>query len=305
MSMRALRPILRERGWKAEKLTAVGLNDLILTRPDGKVLKIAATTPPTTTVYGLHVADNKMATYELLKRIGVPQPETVLVKQPEDARAMLEKYGTIVMKPVDGAHGNGVTTGIRTLEDVEIALTRAKAASPLLDVAIVQPQLETEKPELRVICVDYRFVIAIARIPAAVTGDGVHTAVELIEIENRTLRTAPYASDLAYIDRESALRYLGEKAQIVPPAGEKMRVSPICNLGQGGTVEDWSAQLSDEQKQMAEQIARTAELGVIGIDFFGDQVIEINAAPSLYYPLADKAAALKGVEAYVNYLERL
>ena len=48
VSMRALRKILQERGWKAEKLVAEGPNDILLTRPDGKEIRIASSTPPTT-----------------------------------------------------------------------------------------------------------------------------------------------------------------------------------------------------------------------------------------------------------------
>lgn len=305
MSMKALRKVLSARGWKMEKLSRTGLNDLILTRPDRKVLKIAATTPPTTTVYGLHLADNKMMTYELLKELGVKQPETVVVETVEDAKGLLEKYGEIVIKPVDGAHGNGVTTEIRDLAEVESAIVKARAASQLLDAAVAQPQLRSERPELRLICIDYKFVLAAARIPAAVTGDGVHNLGELIEIENKTMRTEAYASDLALIEKESALRYLGDKVDMVPELGEKVRVSPICNIGQGGTVEDYTEIVSDEVKVMAERIARAAELPVVGIDLFGDEVIEINAAPSLYWPFPDKARAVRAIEVYADYLERL
>lgn len=305
MSMKALRKVLAGRGWKMEKLSRVGLNDLILTRPDGKVLKIAATTPPATTVYGLHLADNKLMTYELLKNLGVAQPETIAVKTVEDVREFLEKYGEIVIKPVDGAHGNGVTTQIRSLEEAEAAILKARAASQLLDAAVAQPQLRSEQPEVRVICIDYKFVLAAARIPAMVTGDGTHTVGELIEIENTTIRTEAYASDLAFIEKDSALRYLGEKVDVVPDAGEKVRVSPICNLGQGGTVEDWTDIVTDDVKEMVEKIAKAAELPVIGVDLFGDQVLEINAAPLLYWPFADKQKANRAIEAYADYLGRL
>lgn len=305
MSMKALRNVLGARGWKMEKLSRVGLNDLVVTRPDGKVLKIAATTPPATTVYALHLADNKMMTYELLKEMGVAQPETIIVTEAGDARELLEKYGEIVVKPVDGAHGNGVTTGIKNLDEVEEAIRKAQEASQLLKAAVAQPQLVNNEPELRVICIDYKFVLAAARIPAAVTGDGIHTVEELIEIENETKRTRAYESDLAFIERESALRYLGEKAKTIPKEDEKVRVSPICNIGQGGTVEDYSEKVSEEMKRMAEEIARAAELPVIGIDWFGDKVIEINAAPSLYWPFADKQKAKRAIEAYADYLEKL
>lgn len=304
MSMRILRKKLQERGWRAYKLAYDDLNNLILVRPDGKELRIASSTPPTTNVFALRLADNKLASYNLLQQIDVPQPETIALHSQEDAKQLLDKYGTIVIKPVDGAHGDGVTTGILRLDQVEPAIQKAVEASQLIKVAIGQPQLSLDALELRVICINYKFIEAIARIPAHVTGDGKHSLVELIDLENATIRTEPYKSDLAYIDRSMALNFLGERHDEIPAADETVRVVASCNLGQGGTVEDYSALISEEMKAMAEKIALVAQLPVIGIDFYDDQVIEFNACPSLYYPTTDTTST-KAIDAYIDYLTQL
>lgn len=303
MSMRHFRRILQERGWKAEKFYPGSLSDLVLTRPDGKELRIYSSTPPTTSVFALHLADNKMMTQALLKLLDVPHPETVEAS-PETVQDFLDRYGTVVIKPIDGAHGNGITIGVTDLEEAAAAIERAKAASPALGTAIVQPQLPLDALELRVICINYCFVEAIARIPAAVTGDGEHTLMELIDSENATLRSEAYKSDLAYIDRNLAVKFLGERQEEIPAAGEKVRVVASCNVGQGGTTEDYSDKITTEMREMSEKIAKAAQLPVIGIDFYGDQVIEVNACPSLYYPTGDDAAT-RAVYAYVDYLEQL
>ncbi len=304
MSMRVLRKKLQERGWQAYKLASDDLNNLILVRPDGKELRIASSTPPTTNVFALRLADSKLASYNLLQQIDIPQPETIVLHSSEDAKQLLEKYSTIVIKPVDGAHGRGVTTGITQPNQIEPAIQKAVMASPTAKFAIAQPQLPADALELRVICINYKFIEAIARIPAHVTGDGKHSLIELIDLENTTLRTDPYKSDLSYIDRPMALNFLGERQNEIPAAGEKVRVVASCNLGQGGTAEDYSASVSDEMKAMAEKIALAAQLPVIGIDFYGDQVIEFNACPSLYYPTGD-AASTKAIDAYIDYLAEL
>lgn len=305
VSMRILRKILQKKGWKAEKLCTEGLNNLILTRPDGKQLRVASSTPPTTSAFAQRVANDKLATYAMLQTLGISQPETVAVRELKDAQGMLRKYGKLVIKPVDGAHGLGVMTGISTDEQLAMAIEKAIAESPELGYAIAQPHLKSEVPELRIICIDYQFVLAVARIPARVTGDGEHNIMELIDFENQTLRAKPYTSNLAHINKDSALAFLGEKVSEIPTKGEKVFVSSICNVGQGGTVEDHSDRITLEQKAQAELIARTMELPVIGIDYFGDQVIEVNACPSLHYPLMEPEKASRCVEEYVNYLERL
>lgn len=303
MSMRHLRKILKERGWKAQKLCLESENNLILTRPDGKEIRVASSTPPTTSVYALRLADNKMMSYALLAGLGVKQPETVVVRTAEESWPMIEKYGSIAIKPIDGAHGNGVTVGVKTSEEAAKAIEVASANSPLMGLAIAQPQLPVDELEVRAICIDYKFVMAVARIPAQVTGDGEHNIRELIELENSTIRMAPYQGELAYINLGMAEKFLGERITEVPAAREKVRVVASCNVGQGGTAVDYSEKFSPEMREMAEKIARAAELPVIGIDFYGDEVIEVNACPSLYYPVGPTATRV--VEAYVDYLSTL
>ena len=191
MSMRFFRESLKKRGWQAEKLCAESLNNLILTRPDGVTIRIASSTPPTTSVYSLRLADNKLMSYELLRELGVPQPEAVAARTAAEVLPMIEKYGSVVVKPIDGAHGNGVTVGVKDAAGAETAIEKAMEASPDMKLAIVQPQLPVDEIERRVICIDYQFVVAVARIPARVTGDGQSTIAELIKRENETIRTAP------------------------------------------------------------------------------------------------------------------
>ena len=242
--------------------------------------------------------------YELLRELGVPQPEAVAARTAAEVLPMIEKYGSVVVKPIDGAHGNGVTVGVKDAAGAETAIEKAMEASPDMKLAIVQPQLPVDEIERRVICIDYQFVVAVARIPARVTGDGQSTIAELIKRENETIRTAPYQGELAYIDFEAAERFLGDKIHLVPAAGKRVRVVASCNVGQGGTAEDYSGDFSAEQRELAEKIARASELPVVGIDYYGDQVIEINACPSLYYPTGDESAT-RAVEAYIEYLAKI
>lgn len=302
MTTKALQKILKERGWTAEFLR--GTHQYVFAkRKDGKVFKIAGSAPEATSLFAGRIADDKLATYELLKKIGVKQAETE-VASAASISYLLDKYGKIVVKPIDGAHGNGITTNITNFETAMEAVETAKKFSPS-GMVIAQQQLDFTGFETRVICINYRFVEALSRIPAHVTGDGEHTVSELIDIENNTTRTEAYKSNLAFIDREYAERYMAEKGNkdYVPAKNEKVQVIKMCNIGRGGTVEDVTDEFTSEQKALADRIAKTLDLPVVGIDFFGDYVLEVNASPSLYYPL-DGPRASFGVEKLVEYLER-
>ena len=302
MTTASLQRILEERGWRAKFLR--GTHQYIFAeRPDGETFNIAGSAPEMTSRFSGIIADDKLATYELLKDLGVPQAETKIATA-ASISALLSKYGRIVIKPIDGAHGNGITTGITNLDDALIALELAEKFSDS-GRALVQQQLDFDGPETRAICIDYKFVEALNRIPAQVTGDGTHTVSELIDIENSTIRTEAYKSSLAFIDREYAEQYMREKnnANYVPKPDEKVQVIKMCNIGRGGTVEDVSESFSDDKKQLSKCIATALDLPVIGIDFLGDYVLEVNASPSLYYPLPDEKKANFGVEKLVDYLE--
>lgn len=318
-SVAELRKVLVRRGWSQGQLIR-GLHQyLILTRPDGRRLKLASAMPTTTSGFALHVADDKLATYFFLRDLNIPQPDTYLLRgESADklrlAQRLLDNHSTIVIKPVDGAHGHGVSLNLTADSDLAAAIRLAEEFSPS-GRALAQEQLTGQTPEVRVICIDGHYVCAIERIPAAVTGDGSHTVAELIDLENDTKRTAPYRSDLSRIDVRLATEYLRELARSrglapdsylhsVPAAGESYPVTNVCNIGLGGTAHDITDSFSPALAQQSETIARAFELPVVGIDYFGDKVLELNANPSLYYPTGTPRATL-ALERLVDYLERL
>ena len=301
-STRTLQKILKERGWTADFIR--GTNQFVIAkRKDGKIFKIAGTAPEQTSTFASRIAEDKLATYELLKQINIKQAETHIASAASISH-LLGKYGKIVIKPLDGAHGNGITTNITKFEDAIAAMETALLFSPS-GKAIAQQQLEYDGYETRVICINYKYVEAFSRVPAQVTGDGEHTVSDLIDIENNTIRTEAYKSNLAFIDREYADKYIHEMniADNIPARGEKVQVVKMCNIGRGGTVVDITDEFPEEKRAIADRIARILDLPVVGIDFVGDYVLEVNASPSLYYPV-DGPRAEYGVQKLVDYLER-
>lgn len=307
MSLKAFVEILKKKGWPKAKIIRGDRVFLELTRPDGEILRTHFLTSPTTSYFSGMIASDKLASYFLLEKAGAKQPETWIVPEDSAKRAelftrMINTHGKVVIKPIGGAHGNGVFVGIDSAESAEEAYAKDAENSRVL----VQEQLVSDKPEVRVICIDYKFVTGFARIPAMVTGDGTHTVSELIKIENETIRTPAYKSNLAFINEDGAKRYLAQtgKAGYVPASGEKVQVMGICNIGNGGTVKDVSKEITEEQKKLSEKIAREFALPVIGIDFFGENVIEVNSGPSLFYPTGDDSATIC-VEKYVEMISKM
>ena len=156
----ALQQILKERGWRAKFLR--GTHQYIFAeRPDGETFNIADSAPEMTSRFSSIIASDKLATYELLNEIGVPQADTRIATV-ASISAMLEKYEKIVIKPIDGSHSDGITTDIMNLEDAFSALDLAEKKSDS-GRALVQQQLDLNEPEVRSICIDYKFIEAIQR----------------------------------------------------------------------------------------------------------------------------------------------
>jgi predicted ATP-grasp superfamily ATP-dependent carboligase len=91
----AVLPIAPETGGLLEALTAV-------VERSGKVLLGS-------TSRGIHVAANKVATHQLLRRSGIPTPATAHIRGSDDPVAAADGLGyPVVVKPIDGAGCRGV-----------------------------------------------------------------------------------------------------------------------------------------------------------------------------------------------------
>src|SRR5690606_4694218 len=89
--------------------------------------------------------------------------------------------------------------------------------------------------DIRIATINYEFIGAIHRIPARITGDGVHSIAQLIEIENESGRRGePYRAPLAYINLDAAKTYLGDGISVIPGIGEDVFVLGVANYGAGG-----------------------------------------------------------------------
>lgn len=133
--------------------------------------RIRATIASTTGSIAVDIACNKEETKNLLEAAEIPVPKGRIIYTEEGLIAAVEsvKY-PLVTKPVDGNHGKGATTNISNWED---ALKGMEAAKKYGRAVIVERFITGL--DHRVLVVNYKFVAAAIRKPAAVMGDGVHT----------------------------------------------------------------------------------------------------------------------------------
>ncbi|HEX8116165.1 MAG TPA: acetate--CoA ligase family protein, partial [Pyrinomonadaceae bacterium] len=207
----------------------------------GKHLRLiqAAMTDGTSAI-GVEVAGDKDLTKARLARVSIPVPAGEVVRTEEEAVAAMSRVGApVVVKPLDGRQGKGVSLGLSTPEEVSAAFKIAREFSR--DV-LVEEMFEGRN--YRVLVVDYRGVAASERIPCHVTGDGKHTVAELIDIENSNpLRGEGHEKPLTKIKKDDEIlrafmRKEGWGMDDVPGEGERVPLCAGMNLSTGGTAKD-------------------------------------------------------------------
>lgn len=277
--------------------------------------RIQATVTSQTSTIGCDIAKNKDLTKQFLDENGVPVPRGEMITEVDDLPALIRSLGfPLVIKPVDGNHGRGATINIQSLDAAIEAFHVAKAISRRI---MVERYITGD--DYRFLVINYKFVAAAKRTPAAVTGDGKHTIGELIEKVNADpLRGFGHEQVLTQIkvdhNTQGILEKKGLTLESVLPEGEELWLKTTANLSTGGTSADVTDDVHPANVFLAERIARIVGLDICGIDIISTDVtvpiqdvrgaiIEVNAGPGFRMHLAPTIGLARNVaEAVVDML---
>ncbi|MBA2382140.1 MAG: cyanophycin synthetase, partial [Chloroflexi bacterium] len=257
------------------------------------IRRIRATVTSETSLIGAEMARDKDEASAALERAGLPTPGWRLAATAEEAVAFSRALGyPVVIKPVDGHHGRGVTLDITDDDRAAAAFDRASASSRRRQ-AIVQRQVIGR--DHRLLVIGGRLAACAERVPAGVVGDGRSTIVALVDRENADPRRGEgHALELTRIRIDAAARALlaaqGLTEDAVPAAGRRVELASGANLSTGGTSIDRTDEVHPSVAAMAELAARVVGLDIAGIDLItsdigkpladtGGAIIELNAGP--------------------------
>ena len=253
--------------------------------------RIRATIAGTTSSIAVDIACDKEETKNLLEAAEIPVPRGVIIRDEDDLRVAVDKLGfPLVTKPIDGNHGKGATTNIQSWEHAVKAFHAAKQYSR----SIICEKFITGV-DFRLLVINYKFICAALRTPAAVTGNGKNTIEELIALVNEDPRRGyGHEKVLTQIKVDDfTLKMLEEKnytLSSIPAEGEQVLLKPTANLSTGGTSTDVTEEVHPQNIFLAERIAKIIGLDICGIDIMapdlrqpivenGGAVLEVNAAP--------------------------
>lgn len=238
-----------------------------------------------TTAVAMSICDDKRVTRRIVEGAGVKVPAQ-LTEDTAPARAeFLREHGSVVVKPVRGEQGLGISVGLTTAEEVETAVERARR---ICSEVILESFFDGD--DLRLIVIDYKLVAAATRRPARVIGDGSATVRQLIEAQSRRRAAATDGESRIPLDEETerCIRAAGFTLDDVPEAGHEFNVRRTANLHTGGTIHDVTEETHPVLVDAAVRAARAIEIPVTGIDLMiksphePDYVfIEANERPGL------------------------
>ncbi|MFO8051288.1 MAG: cyanophycin synthetase [Thermoplasmatota archaeon] len=269
--------------------------------------RIQATLMDNTSALGVEIADDKESSKNILSSMGIPVPEGRSVQDLDEALKIAEDIGyPVVVKPLTGNHGRGITTNINNSEELEKAFDIARKFSGTI---LVEKFLEGS--DHRILVIDGKFAAAALREPAYVIGNGKDTIQDLIDEINRDpARGFGHEKNLTRIKAdymtERLLSINGLSLKSVLPEGEKVFIKSTANLSAGGTAVDVTDDVHPLVRSMAERISRIIGLNVIGIDIIAPSlreplckdragVIEVNAAPGFRMHLTPSVGTSRNV----------
>jgi len=242
---------------------------------------------------------------DFLAMCGFPTPQGKNCFEEEEIVAEALKLGfPVVVKPVAGHKGQGVTTNIESESEVRVAFNKivkaAKEEGVNFDGALVQTQVYGT--DHRLISVGGKFVAALERVPAYVDGDGKSTIEQLINEENtKLIRLDNARSPLCKIKiDENLIDFLKLQhltLNTIPEEGVRITLRRVANISAGGVSINVTDKIHPLNIKLVEDIASYLDVKALGIDVLSADIskpwnegnfgiIEINAGPGVFMHLS-------------------
>lgn len=274
--------------------------------------RIQATVTSETSSIGVELACDKEDTKFLLEQAQVEVPKGDIIRRESSLEEACNYVGyPLVIKPVDGNHGRGITVNIQNYEEALVGYHAAKESSR--GAVIVEKFITGE--DYRLLVINNKLIAAAKRTPAHVIGDGKSTVQQLVDIVNKDPRrgyghenvlTQITVNDLT----QTIIKDAGYTLDSILSLGEKLILKDTANLSTGGTAEDVTDIVHPANVSMAERISKIIDLDICGIDIMttditkplsetGGAVLEVNAGPGFRMHLAPTSGLPRNVAAPV------
>jgi D-alanine-D-alanine ligase-like ATP-grasp enzyme len=232
----------------------------------------------------------KDETLAVLTSAGLPVPQFRIVRSAGAAvRAARELGYPIVVKPLSGNKGNGVSVGLTRAEDVDAAFHEARKFH---EKAIVEKLIRGL--DYRLLVVNGELAAVCQRIPGHVIGNGVDTVEQLLtKLNAEPARNGGLFKKIALdFDAKRMLSEQGMRLDSVPELERIVYLRSKANTSAGGISVGVTELVHPDNRRIAVAAAQAFRLDVAGIDLIisdisqsykenGGAICEVNSRPGV------------------------
>jgi cyanophycin synthetase len=276
--------------------------------------RIQATLSSNSGILGVELACDKEGTKTILRDSGIPVPRGTTIQYFDDLEDAIADVGgyPIVIKPLDGNHGRGITIDINdwdhAVEAYDFAAKESKSRSIIVERFY-------RGSDHRILVINGKLVAVAERIPAHVIGDGQNSIEDLITITNQDPKRGDGHSNVLTkitLDKTAldVLARQGYKLDSVLEVGKIAYLRATANLSTGGVAVDRTDEIHPENIWLMERVAKVIGLDIAGIDVVSPDItkplrevdgviVEVNAAPGFRMHVAPSRGLPRNVAAPV------
>ncbi len=243
------------------------------------------------------IMKNKFVTKKILEENNIKTPHGKILYNLDEAEKNYKNFKkiNIVIKPNNTNFGIGISI-LKKNYSKENYINALKTAFTYDKTIIIEEFIDGN--EYRFLIINDKVIGILKRIPANVTGDGIHTINELVRIKNKDpLRGKGYKTPLEKINiGEVEIEFLmRQKKNIdyIPQKNEVVFLRKNSNISTGGDSIDFTDEIIGEYKEIAIRAAKAVGAKICGADIIIEDinekpdknnyaVIELNFNPALH-----------------------
>ncbi|MGA1621838.1 MAG: cyanophycin synthetase [Synechocystis sp.] len=276
--------------------------------------RIQATLSSHSGILGVELACDKEGTKTILGDAGIPVPKGTTIQYFDDLEDAIRDVGgyPVVIKPLDGNHGRGITINVRDWDEAIAAYDLAAEESKSRSIIV---ERFYEGSDHRVLVINGKLVAVAERVPAHVVGDGKSTINELIEKTNQDPNRGHGHDNILtkIVVNKTAIDVLARQKltlESVLADKEVAYLRATANLSTGGIAIDRTDDIHPENIWLMERVAKVIGLDIAGIDVVTSDIsqplrqtdgviVEVNAAPGFRMHVAPSRGLPRNVAAPV------
>lgn len=215
----------------------------------------------------------KTAKKDYLQKSGLAVPTTYALEKKADDVPENVPY-SVVVKPNRGSLSKDVAVDLKNAEQVLQAASVIEAGGGEILVESYHPG-----KDYRILVVDKKYVGCVERRPANVTGDGVHTIEQLVDLRNqeshRGLRKEIHTTTHKLVLDEVSdilLKEHGLTRSSIPEKGKMVFIQFKITAGLGADYVDCSYQVHETLRKQCERFAADHDLLLAGFDIITSDI---------------------------------